>query len=355
MGKPAARITDTTAHGGTIVSGYPTVIIGGMPASRITDMHVCPAFNGPVPHVGGPLILGSFTVLTGMMPQSRIGDLLICVGPPDTVVTGCWTVLIGDAGSGAGGFAGFMAAVAGVMRALAGQNYPRAELQPDGTIATVYAPNVLVRGTPEQQVATMRQLDAVRAGPGGPEFFASLANRPSPVTLRVIGDPAGGAQLYPGQQSYQNCAVQSAQQIIHQATGNNYDESTMENVANNPASSGYTRTGGTPAGGEEQILENGGVPAHMEPGNTANVDRALANNQGVISGHDAGRLWNDPSYNGSGHDVNTTGAVQDDSGQTLAYTINDTGAGRQGRVVPADQYANSMDGGPIAVTDNPIR
>jgi uncharacterized Zn-binding protein involved in type VI secretion len=28
-GMPAARIGDATAHGGTIVLGYPTVIIGG--------------------------------------------------------------------------------------------------------------------------------------------------------------------------------------------------------------------------------------------------------------------------------------------------------------------------------------
>lgn len=28
-GKPAARMGDTTAHGGTIVSGCPTVLIGG--------------------------------------------------------------------------------------------------------------------------------------------------------------------------------------------------------------------------------------------------------------------------------------------------------------------------------------
>ena len=28
-GKPAARMGDATAHGGTIVIGYPTVIIGG--------------------------------------------------------------------------------------------------------------------------------------------------------------------------------------------------------------------------------------------------------------------------------------------------------------------------------------
>jgi uncharacterized Zn-binding protein involved in type VI secretion len=29
MGRPAARMGDKTAHGGTIVMGYPTVMIGG--------------------------------------------------------------------------------------------------------------------------------------------------------------------------------------------------------------------------------------------------------------------------------------------------------------------------------------
>jgi uncharacterized Zn-binding protein involved in type VI secretion len=29
MGRPAARMGDKTAHGGTILTGYPTVLIGG--------------------------------------------------------------------------------------------------------------------------------------------------------------------------------------------------------------------------------------------------------------------------------------------------------------------------------------
>ena len=66
MGMPAARITDLTAVGGAIVTGWPTVLIGGMPAARITDLHACPALLGGT----GPIIQGSFTVLTGSMPQS---------------------------------------------------------------------------------------------------------------------------------------------------------------------------------------------------------------------------------------------------------------------------------------------
>ena len=64
------------------------------PASRITDMHVCPAFTGPVPHVGGPIMKGCVTVLTGMLPQARATDIAICVGPPDMIAKGSMTVLV---------------------------------------------------------------------------------------------------------------------------------------------------------------------------------------------------------------------------------------------------------------------
>lgn len=98
MSKPAARVGDSTAHGGVIVVGCPTVLIGGMPAARMGDMHTCPmATPGtpPIPHVGGPITLGSTTVLIGGMPAARMGDMATCTGPPDSIVAGCPTVLIG--------------------------------------------------------------------------------------------------------------------------------------------------------------------------------------------------------------------------------------------------------------------
>jgi uncharacterized Zn-binding protein involved in type VI secretion len=110
VGTPACRITDQTAHGGVIVTGFPTVLIGMLPAARIGDNHVCPMVMPgvpPVPHVGGPFVMGSPTVLVGNMPQSRVNDQLICVGPPDTAVMGEPTVLVGMVG--AGGLAGAMA------------------------------------------------------------------------------------------------------------------------------------------------------------------------------------------------------------------------------------------------------
>lgn len=64
------------------------------PAARISDMHVCPMFDGPKPHVGGPVIKGAATVSIGMLPAARITDMAVCVGPPDAIIKGSATVLI---------------------------------------------------------------------------------------------------------------------------------------------------------------------------------------------------------------------------------------------------------------------
>ncbi len=110
MGKPAARVGDTTMHGGTITGpGAPNVMIGGMPAARVGDMHVCPMLNPgtpPPPHVGGPIQLGSMTVKIGGMQAARQGDMCVCSGPPDSIAMGCPTVMIGDGAGGGGGSGG---------------------------------------------------------------------------------------------------------------------------------------------------------------------------------------------------------------------------------------------------------
>jgi uncharacterized Zn-binding protein involved in type VI secretion len=68
------------------------------PAARLTDMHQCPMVTPgipPIPHVGGP-ILGPCapTVLIGGLPAARLSDMALCVGPPDSIVKGSATVLI---------------------------------------------------------------------------------------------------------------------------------------------------------------------------------------------------------------------------------------------------------------------
>lgn len=177
MGMPACTITSMTAHGGVVVTGEPTVLIEEMPASRITDMHVCPMVTVLVPHVGGPFIMGAPTVLVGGIPQSRVTDMLVCVGPPDVAVMGCETVLVGSAGAGGlmGILAGLETMAVPVLMAAVSPTVPGlvSELQQDGTIKT----------------------------------SAPLGGRLPPITLKQAGFPDLPAKETPNFQSVQPVTV----------------------------------------------------------------------------------------------------------------------------------------------------
>lgn len=94
----ATRIGDMTAHGTPLAPGpgSTNVLIGGMPAWRATaDFHNCPLVTGIVPHVGGVVAMGSITVLINNLPAARQGDIITEGGPPNSIVMGCPTVMIG--------------------------------------------------------------------------------------------------------------------------------------------------------------------------------------------------------------------------------------------------------------------
>ncbi len=82
------RCTGPVPHvGGPILPpGAPTVLTGKLPAARATDQLVC---VGP-PDV---IALGSFTVLIGNLPAARMGDLTghggtIVLGCPTVLIGG---------------------------------------------------------------------------------------------------------------------------------------------------------------------------------------------------------------------------------------------------------------------------
>ncbi len=80
-------VTGTVPHvGGPVVIGCPTVMIGFMPAARVGDMCVC---VGPPDTIAK----GSATVMIGNMPAARIGDNtahggVIVAGCPTVIIGG---------------------------------------------------------------------------------------------------------------------------------------------------------------------------------------------------------------------------------------------------------------------------
>jgi len=72
--------------------GVALVLIGGMPAAVLGDLHTCSMPPVAGPHPPTPIVLGSFTVLIGGRPAARMGDMAGCGAP---IVMGCPTVEIG--------------------------------------------------------------------------------------------------------------------------------------------------------------------------------------------------------------------------------------------------------------------
>lgn len=97
-------VTGLVPHvGGPIAKGMPTVLTCSMPQARVTDIAVC---VGPPDMI----VKGSATVLVGSLPAARIGDMtahggVIVMGAP-TVLIGDG----GGSGGGGGGFDALMVA-----------------------------------------------------------------------------------------------------------------------------------------------------------------------------------------------------------------------------------------------------
>jgi len=84
---PAAPVPVPVPHPGlplAIIKGCPTVLIGGKPAARATDMTKPCTLPGCVPAGPGILLPGSLTVLIGNLPAARVGETTAhatCVAP----------------------------------------------------------------------------------------------------------------------------------------------------------------------------------------------------------------------------------------------------------------------------------
>lgn len=288
-------------------------------AARITDDHKCPAVEpGPKPHVGGPILPPATpTIRAGSLPMARVGDKAMCVGPPDFLVTGSASVRI------------------------------------NGKAATRLGDKTMHGGVITKGCSNVRI--------GGPAKGGTLGN---PIAgKKAFAIAAQGRVSGAPQQSYQNCGVESARQIINQATGRSISEDVLLKKAmdNDWATrkpleeGGLSQSGGTGPDGRKEILMAGGVNSQLQPQTMKNIEQAAAEGKGVITSNNAGLLWNDPRYRRGNHAVVVTGIEYGADGKPTTVFINDTGTGIGKDAIPAERFESSLNlDRKINVTSSPI-
>lgn len=187
MGFPAARLGDSTVHGPPLLGvGAVTVLIGGKPAWRVGDTHTCPLINAPppvgpgTPHVTGiTMPPGALVVLIGGKPAARMGDIvtepaaLVPLPPPNPIISGCMTVLIG------------------------GPSPPLVQ-NPDGSWTATYGPGIQINGDPAFIAKAWYGLDRINETPSGKKLINSLNT--SGKTTTIIST-IGGNSYSPGSQT----------------------------------------------------------------------------------------------------------------------------------------------------------
>ncbi|MBK7662407.1 MAG: hypothetical protein IPJ21_02455 [Sterolibacteriaceae bacterium] len=92
-GAPAAYAAEQTAKA-TALAAMSSAISAA--AAGGSDLHSCTTPSPVPPHGPGVVIDGSATVMINNLPPGRQGDTLLeAIGPPNKIVMGCVTVIIG--------------------------------------------------------------------------------------------------------------------------------------------------------------------------------------------------------------------------------------------------------------------
>ncbi|MFO0610707.1 MAG: PAAR domain-containing protein [Polyangiales bacterium] len=270
-------------------------------AARVGDSHECHQVDGNHPHRGGEVMgPASRTVMTGHQPQARAGDRCHCDGPPDFITTGSASVYVD----------GMPAARKG----------DRTMHMPMGVIA---------------------------AGDGSVRIGG-----PSEGTRLGIGDAgtalceqaAAGRASGSTKQSYGNCGLESARQLINLYRDEPVSEAALLRDAIDHGEASNERNerkrGGSTPVQRRRLLARYGVETFNVPNTMTAVAQAVAEGRGVITSHVSGILWG--TTDTGGHAVLVTGIEFDAEGRIASVLINDTGKGRCGHIVSGDRFGRSL-------------
>ncbi len=268
-----------------------------LPAARDLDKSSCPQ------HGGGLSVARQEDVIANSRRLSTVQCTCACMGPPDYIVTGSGTVLVHNA-----------PAARATDRTM------------HGGVVAVGSSNVFIGGP---------RVGATLGAPGTAEDCCTALNQ-----SRVRGD---------AHQSYNNCGVESVRLLLRGKYGQvESEQQLLDEAISEDDASGWLadlldeKPGATTAGDQVAILDRHGVPATRIDNSPNAIAQAVAEGKGVSSGHDAGVLWDNPKYNGTGHAIVVTGVEYDENGKPAAFITADSGIGSCRRSVPADRFSESL-------------
>ena len=270
-------------------------------AARVGDRHQCLHVDGNHPHVGGPIEApASTTVMTGHRPQARAGDRCRCDGPPSFITTGASTVHV--------------------------DGRPAARV---GDHTMHMPPGAVTAGLGSVHIGGPAEGGTLGVGDMGTALCLDAA------ATRISGDTM---------QSYGNCGVESARQIINRHRRPPVHESDLLNEAIERGEASEHRDavhrGSTSPEQRRRLLSRYGVESDLVPNRLTNIVQAVAEGRGVISSHVSGILWN--TTDTSGHAVLVTGIKFDAHGRVESVTINDSGRGRCSDPIPGERFVRSL-------------
>lgn len=221
---------------------------------------------------------------------------------------------------------------------------------------------VLVNG----RMATRREDKGLHAAGGiqvgSPDVFIGgptvtiLGNQVD--SLAACEAAAAGRETRSKRQTYNNCGVECVRQIINRTRTPPVGEETLLDDAMNQelAERELTRydSGGTSPWGRDTLLERYGVEAERAWASPEAIQEAIAAGKGVITSHDSDKLYPNGGSTG-GHALLVTGVKYDEQGRVAAYRVNDSGTGKCGALIPAEQFERSLRWGrPMNVTKQRI-
>jgi uncharacterized Zn-binding protein involved in type VI secretion len=190
-GLPAAKAAEETtkATAATTMGSMITAAAGG------ADIHNCLTPLPIPPHGPGVVIDGSPTVLINGLPACRQGDTIIeAVGPPDKILLGLFSVIIGNVPNTAAGDAAGMGGGGGAQNENPGGGGGGAAGGGGAPVPTTYG-SIKLEGTPAERQKMIKALDDIKATPTGAAMLKSIDDSGQQVTIKATTGGNGAAPL----------------------------------------------------------------------------------------------------------------------------------------------------------------